>query len=93
MKQITERQYRIVELQMMYLSRPYCHVKEGFRDKLIENIQEMLLPEKLEVSMLAYTIKAMGCGPKDRKALFDLVLDWLEAYARITGSEWVEEGE
>ena len=90
-----ETQFRVVELQMIYLGRPHCHAREPFKTKLIENMLALSLPEELEDRVLAETILACG-APKDRRSeLLNSALDKIEgwkAYEEGRFEEW-QEGE
>lgn len=68
----------IVKLQIVYLARPRLRVKEGFMDKLYENIEKLHLGRKLEEALLAVVIKARGSPPAKREELCGRALDALE---------------
>ena len=69
----------VVEFQFAYMTRSPFRVREGFLDKLIQNIREMdLNHEELEKRFIALAIRAFGSEPGFRRELCSKALEALE---------------
>ena len=69
----------LVRFQFMYMTRSPLRVREGFLDRLIQNIRDMQLEnEELERTFLAFAIKARGSAPEWRRELCGRALDALD---------------
>ena len=69
----------LVRFQFMYMTRSPLRVREGFLDRLIQNIRDMQLEnEELETTFLALAIKARGSDPEWRRELCGRALDALD---------------
>ena len=83
MQQISERDFKVIELQCLYMMRPHCKVRKCLTGALIENIQDLNLPETLEVDLLAKVIVAERGKPDTRRELLNRVLDLIEAWIEV----------
>ena len=73
----------LCELQFGYMTQSPLRVREGFMDKLYENIKALKLPEFAEDELLALGIEARSSKPEQRCILCNRALDILDAIKKL----------